>query len=322
VHRRLLPVLAAAVALAPAASAGSDGGRPVALVTAETANELLELTLGPHGGRVLHRLRLPHPQTVAATCRAALAVDPPAGTVTLLALPTLRPLTVLRSFRSPQLAAFAGAGLAYVTDAGTGDLAVVDVARRTVVDRVFVGRGAHHLALSPTDGRLWVALGEDARTIVRLDVSSPRRPRVVGRFHPAVPAHDLAFAPGGRTVWVTSASAPVVSVYAASDGRLLRRIPAGRAPQHVVFDRGRALITSGYGVSLESVSLGTHRRLRLVRTPYGSFNLAADGPLVVTTSLLTGEVGEFRLGDLHRLWTRRVAPAARAVAIAACATRR
>ncbi len=319
--RRLLPVLAAALALVPTSAAGSGAGRPVALVTAETANELLALSLGPRGGHVLRRLHLPHPQTVAATCAAALVVDPPAGTVTLFAPRTLRPLTVLRSFRSPQLAVFAGSQLAYVTDAGSGDLAVVDVARRTVVARVFVGLGAHHLALSPARDRLWVALGEDATTIVRLDVANPRRPRVVGRLHPAVAAHDLAFAPGGRTVWVTSASQPVVSVYAAADGRLLRRIPAGRAPQHVVFDRGRALVTSGYGSSLQSVSLRTLRRLRLVRTPYGSFNLAADGPYVVTTSLLTGQVSEFRLGDLRRLWTRTVARAARAVAIAACSTR-
>jgi hypothetical protein len=37
----------------------------------------------------------------------------------------------------------------------------------------------------------------------------------------------------------------------------------------------------------------------------------------VTTSLLTGQVSEFRLSGLHRLWTTKVAPAARYVAISA-----
>jgi hypothetical protein len=37
----------------------------------------------------------------------------------------------------------------------------------------------------------------------------------------------------------------------------------------------------------------------------------------VTTSLLTGQVTEFRLSGLHRLWTTKVAPAARYVAISA-----
>jgi hypothetical protein len=209
----------------------------------------------------------------------------------------------------------------YVTDARTGELSVVDFARRKVIDRVFVGVGAHHVAYAPGAGRLWVALGEDASTIVRLDTSHARRPRVVGHFHPRVASHDLAFAPGGRTAWVTSASAPLVSVYAAADGRLLHTIPAGKAPQHLAFDRGRVLIASGYGSSLEAVSQTTHRRLRLVASPYGSFNLATYGDLVVTTSLLDGKVSEYRLGDLHRLWTAKVAPAARAVAISACTTR-
>lgn len=90
---------------------------------------------------------------------------------------------------------------------------------------------------------------------------------------------------------------------------------ATRGPQHLAFSGDSALITSGYGASLESVSLGTHERLHLVTTPYGSFNLATYGGFVVTTSLFTGQVSEFRVRDLHRLWTAKVAPAARYVAI-------
>lgn len=324
--RRLsLLVVAASVAVfaTPWAGAGASSGRPVALVTAETANEVLAVSLGVQGGKIVRRVHLHDPVTIAAAeCGPGIAVSP-SGTVTLLARGTLRPLRVIHSFRSPQLAAVVpgNGSLVYVTDAATGDLSVIDLTRGKVVDRVFVGFGAHHLAVSPAGGRAWVALSETASTIVRLDISQPRKPRVVGRLHPAVAAHDLAFAPGGRTVWVTSASAPVVSVYAAADGRLLHTIPVGRAPQHLAFDRGRALITSGYGSSLESVSLRTHRRLHLVSAPYGSFNIATYGSFVVTTSLLTGQVSEFRLSDLHRVWTRKVAPEARAVAISFCTSR-
>lgn len=317
----VLAVLAAAL-LVPSAGGANSLGRPVALVTAETSNEVIAVSLGPHGGKVLRRVHLPHPQTITATCGAAIAVDP-AGTVTLLSPRTLRPLAVFHSFRSPQIAADVPgeADLAYVTDSTTGELSVIDLQGRKVIDRVFVGAGAHHLGFSGDGRRLWLALGENATTIVRLDVSNPRKPRVVGRLRPAVASHDLAFAPGSRNVWVTSSSAPVVSVYAAVNGRLLRTIPAGKAPQHLSFDRGRALISSGYGSSLESVSLTTHRQLRLVASPYGSFNLATYGDVVVTTSLLTGKVTEFRLGDLHRIWTTKVAPEARSIAISACTTR-
>ena len=58
-----------------------------------------------------------------------------------------------------------------------------------------------------------------------------------------------------------------------------------------------------------------YHKLRTVTVPYGSFNLATYGGYVVTTSLFTGQVTELRVSDLHRLWTAKVAPAARYVAI-------
>jgi Cytochrome D1 heme domain len=236
--------------------------------------------------------------------------------VTLLAAPSLRPIEVFHAFRSPKVAAIAPDGrLAYVTDERTGDLTAIDLAARRIVGRVFVGSEAHHLGISP-DGRwIWVALGETARTVVRLDASNPRRPRVVGRLHPREPAHDLKFAPDGRTVWISSAAAPTVGIYSAATGRILEGAEGGRAPQHVVFSGRHGLVTSGYGSSLASICWRPGCRRRVVSAPYGSFNLAVYGGLVVTTSLFTGQVSEFRAGDLHRSWTTKVAPAARYVAV-------
>jgi YVTN family beta-propeller protein len=206
---------------------------------------------------------------------------------------------------------------AYVADGGNGELVVIDLMRRKVIGHVQVGRGAHHLAFSPDGRRLWVALSEVATSVVRVDTSNLRRPRVVGRVHPPFAAHSVGFAPGGRTVWVSGAHAHVVMVFSAATGRLVTELHAGRAPQEIVFTGRQALLTSGYGSSLESVSLRTLRPLHLVSAPYGSFNLRTYGAFVVTTSLLTGQVSEFRLSGLHRLWTTKVAPAARYVAISA-----
>jgi DNA-binding beta-propeller fold protein YncE len=172
----LVVVVSVAVFATPWARAGGSGGSPVALVTAETANEVLAVSLGVHGGRILRRVHLHDPVTVAAAeCGPAIAVSP-SGTVTLLARESLRPLRVFHSFRSPQLASIVpgNGNLMYVTDAATGDLSVVDLVRRRVVDRVFVGFGAHHLAVSPAGSKAWVALSETASTIVRLDISDPR----------------------------------------------------------------------------------------------------------------------------------------------------
>jgi YVTN family beta-propeller protein len=313
-------VLALALAgfalLFPPSVAATSAGKPVALVTAETANEVLAVSLGPHGGRVLKRVHLDDPLMVAAPLHGPAVVVDPHGTVTLLGWHSLRPLKVFRGFRTPEVATIApGDRYAYVADGGSGELVVIDLLRRKVVDRVRVGAGAHHLAFSPDGRRLWVALSEVATTVVRLDTSNLRKPRVVGRVHPPYAGHSVGFAPGGHTVWVSGARAQVVMVFSAVTGRLVTALRAGRAPQEIAFSRRQAMITSGYGSSIESVSLRTLRPLRVVPAPYGSFNLRTYGAFVVTTSLLNGEVSEFRLRGLHRLWTAKVAPAARYVAI-------
>lgn len=288
----------------------------MALVTAETENEVLAVSLP--GGKVVRRARLPDPEEIVSTPGGQAVVVSPEGTVTLLDGRSLKVLAVLRGFRSPQIAAITPDGQwVYVTDAATGDLSVIELQTRRVVDRVHVGAGAHHLAISPNFRRAWVALGETARTIVVLDTSNPGRPWVVGRIHPRVPAHDLAFAPSGHTVWVSSASAPFVSVLDSATGRLVATIPAGPGPQHVAFGayaHAPAFITSGYGSRLEAVAVATRRILRRVSVPYGSFNVATSGSLVVTSSLLDGTLTEFTAG-LRRMLKVEVAPRTRDVAI-------
>ncbi len=313
--RRLIP-LSVAFLLLPVSSAHAAAARPVALVTAETANQVIAVSLGPRAGHVLRRVHVRDAVMVAAPLHGPAVVVSPIGMVTLLAPRTLRPTAVFHSFRSPKVAGIAPDGrLAYVTDERTGDLSVIDLAGRRIVGRVFVGLRAHHLAIS-SDGRsIWVALGESATTVVRLDSSNPRKPRVVGRFHPRFGAHDLAFAPDDRTVWLTSPSYSSVSGYTRA-GRLLWTAGSGRPPGHVAFDGRIALVSSGYASSLDAFSWSSPSRAPLIATaPYGSFNLATYRGFVVTTSLLTGQVSEFRISHLRRLWTTKVAAAARYVAI-------
>ena len=313
------PTSAVAATAPPAPTAASSPEprlRRFALVTAERLNEVLALSLP--SGRVLRRVHVgADPTTVAAGRNVpAVVVSPGSGRVTLLLVPSLKPIAVLPGFRSPQIAiVMRGGAFALVTDSAAGTVSSIQLAELRVVDRVEVGLGAHHLALSPDNRTAWVALGETATTIVVLR-SDPRGLRVTRRLHPPVAAHDLVFAPDGRTVWVTSATAPFVSVLDARTGRTVARVPAGRAPQHIAFAGGRAYITSGYGASMEMVDAQTHRVLRSVRLPSGSFNLAVFGDLIVTTSLLDGRVTVLHTGTLRRVMTTTVAPNARAVAIA------
>jgi DNA-binding beta-propeller fold protein YncE len=314
--RRLVVVLTALL-LAPSASAGTSANRPVAIVAAETSNQVIALTLGPHGGHVLKRVHVVDPLMVAAPLRGPTVVLSPAtGTVRLLAWHTLKPVHIFHGLRDPEVARIApGDRYAYIADGKTGDLSVIDLVRHRVVHRLHVGPGAHHMSFSPDGKRLWVALSEVATTVVRLDTSDLAHPRIAGRLHPRFPSHSVGFAPDGRTVWLSSARAPYVTVYNAATGRVVKVIRAGRAPQEVAFSGARALLTSGYGSSLEAVRWRTYRRFGTVAMPYGSFNLATFGGQVVTSSLLTGQVTELGAGTLHRFWTMTVAPATRYVAI-------
>jgi hypothetical protein len=106
-----------------------------------------------------------------------------------------------------------------------------------------------------------------------------------------------------------------VTVFNAATGRPVREIAAGKGPQEIVFSGRRAIVTSGYGSSLEAVAWRTYGRHGSTSMPYGSFNLATFRGELVTSSVLTGYVTELDAGTLKRFWTRRIAPVTRYVAI-------
>jgi DNA-binding beta-propeller fold protein YncE len=287
----------------------------MALVTAEKQDELIAVELPQ--GRVAGRVRLPaDPQNVIADPAApTVVVSAKGGAVTLLGARSLRVLKIFRGLSNPHLAAYSpDRRYAYVTADGSGELVVIALAKRQIVARLFVGLGAHHLAVSPDGARIWIGLGERAEAVAIVDSSNPLRPRLAGRFVPHFTVHDLAFSPDGKRVWLTSDDEDRVHVVDARTRRLVFTVLAGPPPQHVAFDQRHAFVTSGYGSRIELVDPLRGTVLRTVRQPYGSFNLATGGGLVVTSSLLSGTLAELDT-RLNRLRTMRVAGATRDVAV-------
>jgi DNA-binding beta-propeller fold protein YncE len=196
---------------------------------------------------------------------------------------------VLRGLGAPRYAAITPDGRhAFVSDGARGELVVVDLRRGRIVAGVEVGAGARHLSLDPAGRTLWVALGSSATFIAVVDVSDPLRPRVRRRFRPPFLAHDVAFSPSGRRVWVTSGQVPRLAVLPARGAGRPVVLDADRAPQHVSFGRGVAFVASGEGASLRVHDLADGRVRRTARVPYGSYNVQAGAGAVVTPSLARG----------------------------------
>jgi DNA-binding beta-propeller fold protein YncE len=316
--RALLVSFAAVLVLVASASARQASGTTVALVTAEQQNVLLAVELP--SGKVLRRTRLPaDPQNVAIGRDTAVVVSPKSHAVTLLNWETLRVLKVIRSFAAPHIVAIGpGGSLAYVTDDTRGMLNTIDLRSMRVIDRLVVGIGAHHLAISPGGGRAWIALGEHAREIAIVSLANPRKPTPVRRFSPGFVVHDVTFTPDTRRVWLTSGTSDLVYALDSRTGKKIFAVRVGAAPQHVVISdllNGKyAYATSGYDGRIVKVNTWTGHVVASAAIPRGSFNVSTKGPRVVTSSLLGGQVTELDL-DLRRIRSTRVARAARGVAL-------
>jgi streptogramin lyase len=315
--KRALLLLAILVVPASSHEAG-QAGRLAALVTSETQDRLIAVELPP--GKILRRLPMPaDPENVEAGARVAVVVSPAAGAITLVDLQRLRVRRIVHGFGAPHIALplpFPNSDLTYVTDDSRGQLDVIRLSTGRVLKRIFVGLGAHHMSLSPDRRRLWIALGERARSIAVVDTTRPLSPSLIGHVDPRGLAHDLAFTPDGRTVWVTYDDRSSIAVFCAATERKLYSLTAGSPPQHVVFGSGAfaryALVSSGNDGTVRIMSALSRRTLKTVRATRGSFNLALGANSFLTSSLTRGTLCEFDFRG-HRLFAKKIAPSARDV---------
>ena len=297
-RRQFLAVAAAApfaLSAAPALTRAL-GGTPLALVTADKESQLVAFDLATwrvHG----YVKTLPGPKSIETVGNGTLALvaHTAIGAISLIDVARLRVRDVLHDFVEPRYTAASADGtLAYVTDAGTGELVTVDLARARVVHRLAVGAHARHLSLDPASMTLWTALGFSAREIAVVDVSQPRRPRVVNRVRPSFHAHDVVFLPSARQVWVSSGDEQTLAVYDAAKRRPLFQLAAGPPPQHITFASNAAYVTSDDAVRVHRLTDG--RLLRTLAVAPGSYNISQGWNRVFTPSL---ERGTLTVIDRH-----------------------
>ena len=291
--RRKFVVGAAGVAVAlaaePAALARRLGGAPVAYITADLESHVVVLDLA--SAEVIQRIRTgPGPRSVESVHdRLAVVAHTEHGVVTVLDAAAARARTEIAGFAAPRYTAVhQRRPLAYVTDSEREEVVVLDVERGRVLWRTAVPGPARHIGIAPGGRTIWTALGTAAERVAVLDLSDPRRPRLVGAFRPPFLAHDVVFAPDGRTIWVTSGAERRIALYG-RDRRVRRVIAAGSTPQHVTFAREKAFVAAG-----DDGTLRRHRLdgglVREARVPPGSYNVTFGWGRVVSPSLGRGTV--------------------------------
>ena len=306
-RREFLTAAAAAPVLlgyAPDAFARRFGGRPVALVTADTEARVTAVHLT--SGRIYRHIpTLAGPRSIETVGDTAVVAHTSEGAVSLIDAADLRVRRVLHGFGAPRYTAAGRDGrVAYVTDSARGEVVVLDVVRGRVVHRTEIGGPARHLSLA--GDALWVALGTKAERVAILDVTDPLRPRLRGRIAPPFLAHDVGFTPGGARVWVSSGDRGALAVYESRSPRRLFSLPAGAPPQHITFLNRTAHVTSGDDGTLRVHALDG-RVLRTTRIPQGSYNVQSGWGVILTPSLSQGTLCV--LGERGGLRTRvRVAP--------------
>ncbi len=288
-NRRQFVVSAAALALAPRALAepGRRGSR--GLVTADLESRLVVVDL-PGGEVVRHVPTLPFPRSIETVGRTAVVAHADIGAVSLVDGSTLEVTHALREFDEPRYtAAHPNGRHAYVTDAGRGDVAVVDVLAGRVVGRTTVGPLARHIAIHPAGHTLWIALGTKARELAVVDLADRTRPRLSARFRPPFLAHDVAWSPDGSRVWISSGDRDELAVYDASSGRVVARPTGDWPPQHITFGHERVYVASGWSGTLRVHRLDG-RALRTTTVPVGSYNVQQADGWVLTPGLGRGSL--------------------------------
>jgi hypothetical protein len=279
---------------APALAGWSARGATPELVLATADAEAHIAVVSLATMRVVQRLPTVHdPRSIESGPRGrAVVAHAASGAISLLAGRPLRVRRVLRGFGVPRYTAIRRNGdLAYVSDSGHGEIAVVDLVAGRVLRRVPVGDGARHLTLRPDEAELWVALGSSAAEIAVLDVREPARPRLTGRVRPPFLAHDVGFSPSGRRVWVTAGREPRIAIYGADSHHARPRVlRADAAPQHVTFGRDVAYVASGASGTVAVHALADAALRRRTHVAVGSYNIQRTGARVVTPSLGSGRL--------------------------------
>lgn len=168
------------------------------------------------------------------------------------------------------------AATAWVTINGTDELAVVDLDRRTVTERVATGTSPHDILFEPGGEAVWVTDWDGPVHVLDGD-GEVRDTLPVGEE-----AHHLAFTPDGGQAWITDHATREAIVIDTREREVLDRLEIAGSPHHVhITPDGEVAVVADhtYG-ELVVFEVDTREEVATVAVgpgPHGVWTVPADG---------------------------------------------
>ena len=176
----------------------------------------------------------------------------------------------------------ARAEIAVALNADDATVSLIDTTTYKEIQQIPVGKEPHHLMPTPDDKELLVA----SALSNELTVLDPKTGQVQRRIKDISDPYQLAFSPDKK--WFVSVSLRLdrVDIYRASDYSLVARIPAPKAPSHVIFDAGSnyAFVTLQQSNEIMAIDLKTHKeawKMKVGPTPAGIWMTPDDKHLLI-----------------------------------------
>jgi YVTN family beta-propeller protein len=192
---------------------------------------------------------------------------------------------------------------AYLTDAETNSVVVVDLAARKVAERIPVQNYPHGLRLSP-DGSLLAVANMKSGTVSLVD---PRDPEKVAHVPVGRGPVQVAFDPSGRTLVVSLNSENKIAIVDVASRKVLRTAPVGRGPVQVfVTPDGKSALVANQGSAAKPddrvsvVALETGKLVKNVTVGKGTHGvvITPDGDTAYVTNTYANTISAVDLDDL------------------------
>lgn len=201
---------------------------------------------------------------------------------------------------------------AYITNADTDRVTVVDIQARKITAEVATGAYPHGLRLSPSGHELYVANVNDSSTSV-IDTDSLKE---VARIPVGKAPVQVAFTPDGEHVYVSLRDEDSVAVIDVSTRKVINRIRVGRGPIQLYAAAGDTMYVANQGSdsnpdnTVSVIDTENQKVIANVVTGQGAHGVVAsgDGKYVFITNTLDNSVSAIDTSTQDVIATYQVGP--------------